>query len=118
MTHRSDVLVEDLDGEYSRVHLSVMDRGVSAEELGGLFYQSAKKELYGKEELERKLEVARELVIEGKLPFSSEEFNKAVDNWREFGYPAIHHSDAFRNEYHPAYRVIANELLELLGSDK
>ena len=111
MVHRSDLLIERLDGEYSRVHLSCMDKGVSAEELGRLFYLSARKEEHGRESLIKKLEVAKELVRDGVLPFSEEAFQKAVDEWEKLGYPAIHHSNVFREEYHPAYRVIANERL-------
>lgn len=119
MTHKSDVLIERLDGEYSRVHLSCMDKGVSAEKLGRLFCLSAKTEPGGREELLEKLEVAKELVREGVLLFSEGNFQKELDAWSEHGYPAIHHSSAFREEYHPAYRVIANEYLkELTISDK
>ncbi len=114
MTRGSDVLIERLDGEYSRVHLSCMDKGVSAEELGRLFYLSAKVEAYGREELEAKLETAKELICEGVLPFSEGDFQKELDVWSEHGYPAIHHSQTFREEYHPAYRVIANEYLKEL----
>ena len=35
-----------------------------------------------------------------------EEVIKEIENWQEAGYPAIHHSESFRNHYFPAYRVI------------
>lgn len=119
MVHRSDLLIERLDGEYSRVHLSCMDKGVSAEELGRVFYLSAKTETGGREALLEKLEVAKELVREGVLPFSLEDLQVELESWSSYDYPAIHHSQTFREEYHPAYRVIANEYLkELPISDK
>ena len=103
-----------LDGEYSRVSLSYLDKELSAETLGRLFYLSAKKEPQGKENLEKKLLTLKELVNDGALPFSTYEAEKIINEWADSGYPAIHHSDAFRNEYHPAYRVIDNKYVGLL----
>ena len=101
--------VEPLDGEYVRVPLSLLDEGLKPETLGALFCRSAKQEPCGKEELLEKLEVAKELVEEGKLPFSALDFQNALSQWRDEGYPALHHSEIFRREYHPSYRVIAKD---------
>ena len=109
-----DNLIDALDGEYSRVHLSYMNYGLSAETLGKLFFASAQKENNGRFELEKKLEAARELLRENKLPFTVDYFDKSVNDWKEIGYPAIHHSDDFRNEYSPSYRVISNKYVRFL----
>ena len=107
-------LIDLLDGDYVRVHLGYLKHGIDADTLGKLFYLSAKTEADGKMRLKDKLGVARALVCESALPFSLEDFDGAVEKWRELGYPAIHHSDTFRREYHPAYRVIATEFIEKL----
>jgi thymidylate kinase len=79
-----------------------------------LFVASAKTEPEGRAALEQKLSMAQALVREGKLPFSPEAFEGALEEWRALGYPAIHHSKAFRAAYAPAYRVISNEYLPFL----
>lgn len=107
-------VVEALDGEYSRINLSCLTEGLKPETLAKLFLLSGKKEQNGKYLLEQKLQVAKELVEEGKLPFDSNDFNKSIDKWRAEGYPAIHHSDDFRVEYHPAYRVVDNRYADFL----
>lgn len=107
-------LVEQLDGDYSRVHLYWLSAGLSAETLTSLFVLSAKKELHGREALEEKLAVARELILEGKLPLDIGRFDATVAKWCELGYPAIHHSEAFCAIYRPAYRVIGSRYAELL----
>ena len=56
------VLTDRLDGEYSRVHLSYLDRGIAPETLGKLFCLSAKAESFGNDELQEKLRVVRELI--------------------------------------------------------
>lgn len=104
--------VDLLDGNYSRVHLSSIGANLTPEVLTKHFCLSAKTEDDGKEKLITKLEVARELIEEGALPFSLQDFDCQHSLWREAGYPAIHHSDIFREEYHPHYRVIANEYVE------
>ena len=107
-------LVVPLDGAYSRVYLTYLDNGLSAQTLGKLFYLSAKAETNGKADAENKLSVAAELVRQGKLPFSAKAFEDAAKKWKADGYPAVHHSDIFRNTYKPAYRVIANKFVPFL----
>ena len=106
--------IEPLDGAYSRVHLSCLNAGLSPEILARLFCLSAKKEEDGKAALEQKIEVAKELVANGALPLDGDKFTQKLATWKDLGYPAIHHSEAFRTAYKPAYRVIANRYAELL----
>lgn len=110
----TDTLLDRLDGEYSRVHLAYLKNGLSAETLGKLFFASAKKEINGMAELKNKLDTAKELVHEKVLPFSQDEFEKATEEWRDEGYPSVHHSDVFRSTYKPSYRVIANKYVPFL----
>lgn len=110
----SEELVDTLDGAYARVHLSYLKRGLSTDTLAKLFFMSAKSEPNGKSELEQKLLVARELVLEGKLPFSACDFDTSVETWKVMGYPAVHHSEAFREKYKPSYRVVADKYVPFL----
>ncbi len=102
--------IEPLDGAYSRIPLDLL----APETLGHLFLLSAKTEADGAVRLAEKLAIAKGLVAEGVLPFSSEAFDAAAAKWATAGYPALHHSDAFRNLYRPSYRVIANEFIPFL----
>ena len=106
--------VDPLDGGFSRVHLSRPEAGVSPETLGKLFCRSARVRGDGRAALTQKLEVARDMIREGLLPFSLAEFDRQEAEWRALGYPAIRHSEAFRELYRPAYRVVANEYVRLL----
>ncbi len=115
LTERSELRTEALDGEYSRVHLSYFDQGLHPETLGRLFFESAKQGAGNIEELEQKLAVANGLILENALPFSQSEFDSELKKWAADGYPATHHSDTFRESYHPAYRVIANRYVPFLS---
>ena len=106
--------VDRLDGDYSRVYLSCLNDKVTPEIMAKYFCLSAKIEPDGKEKLLEKIAVARELILNGAIPLSLSDFDELHEKWRDAGYPAIHHSASFREAYHPAYRVIANEYLKHL----
>ena len=65
--------------------------------------------------LESKLTVVRELIEEGLLPLDAKDFDKKLADWHEADYPALHHSETFRSEYRPAYRVIADKYADFLA---
>ncbi len=106
--------VEALDGEYSRVSLGYLDSGLSINTFAKLFYLSAKKENDAQKSLENKLEETEKLVKYGLLPFSYDEFSSLKEEWKENNYPSLHHSDSFKKEYNPAYRVISNKFIPFL----
>ena len=102
--------VEALDGAFCRVHLGVLRKtGLAAETLWKLFALSARTPCGTVEALEEKLTALLALASEGRLPFSYEETSNAVERWRGAGFPACHHSPAFRDAYAPAYRVVRRE---------
>lgn len=101
-------LIEPLDGAYCRVHLSCLNAGLTAQTLAKLFLLSAKKEPNGLNLLEEKLQITKQLISDGTLKIDAALFDKSLDTWHDLGYPAVRHSDIFRNEYKPAYRVITD----------
>lgn len=104
--------VEYLDGNYCRVHLKVLKDREAEERLCSLFVKSAKAEPDGKTRLENELVKLLEAAKKGELPFTADEVARGIDEWREGGLRAIHHSARFRAAHHPAYRVIRTEFLE------
>lgn len=106
--------VEKLDGDYSRVSLHYLMNGLKSETLARLFLLSSLEPKDNAASLEERLNVAQDMIKEGVLPFSLDEFEKKRCEWAKKGHPALHHSDEFRNEYHPAYRVISNKYVTFL----
>ena len=106
--------IESLDGDYSRVPVSYISKGLSVTTFGKLFVSSAKPEQNGMIDLLQKISVAKQLVHDSLLPFSENEFEQALEEWKSKGYPAVHHSDVFRKQYCPSYRVISNRYLPFL----
>ena len=59
-------------------------------------------------------QVACELCQQGQLPGMSYQVWLSFSAWlREQGFPAVHHSQEYRELYHPAYRLVASNLLPL-----
>jgi hypothetical protein len=48
----------------------------------------------------------------GHLPFSQALVREYAVRMEALNYPAVHHSDAYRAAYRPAYRVIARDFLK------
>ena len=107
-------IIEELDGKYCRVPLSFINTGVSSYKIGELFYMSAQKEPDGLSKLLNNIEIAKCLVSEKLLPFELSVFETALSEWKRNDYQPLHHSDIYREEYHPSYRVVAKEYVPLL----
>lgn len=108
------VFIEALDGDYTRVSLGFLDEGLTAETFGRLFSLSAKEEKGSIDDLLKKLEILRELIIENALPFTLEEFEKEIKEWEKEEFSPIHHSEEFRASYKPSYRLIHNKFIPFL----
>ena len=107
-------LIESLDGKYSRLSLDCLNKGLSAHTLGRLFFLSAKKESNTEEQINEKLGIVKMLIEDGSLPFNLSEFENAVAEWANKGFCAIRHSDNFRKNYNPSYRVISNSFVPFI----
>lgn len=102
-------LVELLGGDYCRVHLGILQDGLSAETFARLFALSARHEECGREKLEAMLTALQTMADAGELPFSAQETAEAVERWRKDGFLPLHHSEIFRQNYAPAYRVLRRD---------
>lgn len=102
---------EPLDGGFYRLHLGVP---LSRETLWQCFSRSSRMRAGTAENLEQRLDCALTLAGEGLLPFSKDALSAAVKHWREEGFPAQHHSEAFRCAYQPAYRVVHKDFIWML----
>ena len=71
--------VEELDGEYCRVHLDILKEALTAETFGKLFFLSARHQEDGRAALEEKLSVTADLIAEGLLPFDRDSFRSMAE---------------------------------------
>lgn len=100
-------LLEDIGNGMVRVYLSALDaHGYRPEQLGQDFIRSAAAVQGNRNAFLLTLSSLAELTRDGKMPFSSRELEDYLAGYAAEGYPAVSHSDTYRNAYHPAYRVL------------
>lgn len=98
---RDILLCEHISDEFCRVNIAAWKhRGLPIGDLFELFAASAKPRENGKELLEGFLRDVEELLGN----------SVAIEEYRRAGMPAIHHSAAYREAEHPAYRVVSSRL--------
>lgn len=113
--HASDCReMEPLDGPWCRVPLGILSEGLTPETLAAAFAQSAAVPGEDIPALEDRLAVLMGLIREGTLPFDPAAAAAEIAAWRAAGFPACHHSEDYRNTYHPAYRVLHKRYAHLL----
>lgn len=106
--------MEPLDGPWCRVPLGILSEGLTPETLAAAFAQSAAVPGEDIPALEDRLAVLMGLIREGTLPFDPAAAAAEIAAWRAAGFPACHHSEDYRNAYHPAYRVLHKRYAHLL----
>ena len=116
-----DPLVDPIspDGSLVRVHLRPFSAlNIDAELLVEAFIQTGRTYAPSVRLLLEYAHVAASLAQEGRLSFSPDVVNSYFNDLRASGFPAMHHSSRYREEYRPAYRVVALSSLpeEILAS--
>jgi len=111
----SDELLQDVispDGRLARIHLRpYLAAGKTPDALHRAFVETANTYPASPDKLARFCDCLGDLAEAGGIPFAREEVLAYFEKIARDGYPVVHHSAAFRSAYHPAYRVIAVDLL-------
>ena len=103
-------LLTPIGGGLFRLNLCAMEEsGLRAETVAGLFRHAA-----GSGDFEEYLRTLEEMAGAGELPVSPAELGAYLVDYRGRGCPAVHHSDTYRDAYHPAYRIVPGETEYLL----
>ncbi len=76
------------------------------EALGDAFIRSANAHKGSLPRFLEKLTLLRELTGAGIFGFGTAALDAYLADYAEAGYPAVSHSEQYRNAYHPAYRVV------------
>jgi uridine kinase len=101
---------EDIGGGLSRLNLcAVKLLRLSLETVNGFCVGTANSVHGNAADFERKLELFIGLCVDSTFPYDPLIVKEYINGLREKGYPAVSHSDGYREKYHPAYRVVKNE---------
>ncbi len=104
------------DGRLARVHLDAYRaKGLALDALAQAFAQTAATYTGSPDKLAKFCGCLGDLADAGGLPFARAEVEAYMSARQAEGWPAVHHSDAYRAAYAPAYRVVDVTLLPGLG---
>ena len=98
-------LYEDIGNGIVRVNLAAV-KPEDLEQLGRDFIRSAAKHKGTLDSFLNKLEVLQTLTTEGVFAFDLDALNSYLSEYEAAGYPAVSHSEQYRQAYKPAYRIL------------
>ena len=98
-------LCEQIGNGIVRINLAAV-KPEDLEQLGKDFIRSAAEHTGTKECFLQKLEVLRQLTAAGHFPFSIIELEDYLSEYIQSGCPMVSHSEQYRRNYAPAYRII------------
>ena len=105
-------LTEDIGNGFVRVNLAALDIGIcSLERLSALFVLSANQTSGDMNRFQEKLEMIKDRFADLPFEFSRGALEAYLNGYVAAGCPAVSHSEIYREAYHPAYRVVKEELI-------
>lgn len=113
--------IDTLSAETGLVRVNLrpfLRSGGDPEELLAAFVRTANEYHGNSQLLECSWGLAIEMAEKGELPFSIEELREFFIMMKALGFPAIHHSAAYRQAYRPAYRVLHLQFLSSSTSER
>ena len=106
-------LYESIGGGLCRLNLRpCLQKGIPAEDINRLFIKAAQSTEGDKKSFLKKLQELSQMADRDETPFYAAELDYFLILYKEKGCPAIHHSDAYRAAYAPAYRVVVQKHLK------
>ena len=106
-------VVENIGNGLARIYLSCLDHGLSANVLNKMFVHSANNKKGTVAGLEGKIELVISMCQNGLIPYCIEDVIEFFEAWENDGYPAMSHSEIYRKNYYPAYRVVEDNFAKL-----
>lgn len=107
--------IEPVGNGFVRVHLgAILNGGISRDALADAFIASSHRVCGSTENLLEGLDAVRLICYRGHTSFSMDELEKYIAKYKAAGCPPVHHSEKYRSQYCPAYRVVLMQTVEPL----
>ena len=102
------------DGKIARIHLrSYLSQDYSKDDLLMAFIRTANAHNGSQEKLKKFCNCLRDLSIAKQLPFNPEDTEAFLNDVENKDYPTLRHSNIFKKEYEPSYRIVHLDYLLL-----
>lgn len=113
-------LIENIapDSEYVRINLKKFKSlEYPAEIITRAILESSRDSDSARERLKTVLEIVHRQVAAGHIPVDKEKFLTFYQHALENDYPVVHHSERYRSDYSPAYRVVSRSAWEKIARE-
>lgn len=111
---QNEIMFEDIGNGYARLNLRGIDKNLLPLSLVNKIFVASSKVTGCKTQFEEKLMTLMELAKQGEFSFGIDELSQYLEEYKKDGYKAVSHSEEYRNEYDPHYRVINSNYIRLL----
>jgi hypothetical protein len=102
------------DGKIARIHLrSYLSQDYSKDDLLTAFIRTANAQNGSQEKLKKFCNCLRDLSKAKQLPFNPEDTEAFLNDVENKDYPTLKHSNIFKKEYEPSYRIVHLDYLLL-----
>jgi hypothetical protein len=102
------------DGKIARIHLrSYLSQDYSKDDLLMAFIRTANAHSGSQEKLKKFCNCLRDLSKAKQLPFNPEDTEAFLNDVENKDYPTLRHSNIFKKEYEPSYRIVHLDYLLL-----
>lgn len=102
------------DGKIARIHLrSYLSQDYSKDDLLTAFIRTANAQNGSQEKLKKFCNCLRDLSKAKQLPFNPEDTEAFLNDVENKDYPTLRHSNIFKKEYEPNYRIVHLDYLLL-----
>ena len=102
------------DGKVVRVHIrSYLAQEYSKENLLSAYIQTTRNHNGSKEKLKKFCDCLKDLSNTNQLPFTPKETETFFSDIESKDYPTLRHSNVFKKEYKPSYRIVNLDFLQL-----
>ncbi|MBQ9263728.1 MAG: hypothetical protein IJ189_05895 [Clostridia bacterium] len=89
-----------------------MAKGIPAEDINQLFVETSRSVKGDKRSFRESLRALEEMAEGDETPFEAIQLDIFLIQYRDRNCPPVHHSDAYRQAYRPAYRVVSQKKLK------
>ena len=110
-----ELLFEEISDSVCRINLSAWKKtGMPAKWLFHMFINSASIDANGRSIFMEYLNIANDFIQTEDMSFSFEKWDNYIEHYQKLGMPSVHHSQIYRENEHPAYRIVHKRFIRLL----
>ena len=115
----NDELIENIGNDMCRLYLGAAKRkNIDYLKIADAFISSANEIKGDVSNFEKTLVNLLMKCKKGNLPFAFDELSKYIIDYKERGYPPVSHSEIYRENYAPSYRVMQKKYADKIISEE